>query len=342
MLCTSCGAELEADSSKFCLHCGFTLQIGNSAPAATDPAPAMPAPDENRAVLLTRRKKKSKKSRKKPPLKPLPALLVAPPPRSNSSKDIFSGKNDTLIEPFISSSSTVGTVQNDPEPSIADRKLPPVSLEMDDRILVEKDRIVVEPPYVWSPPISTQVIRERIQPAMLGVAVAIVVVFLGLFLWWGSEKSDPFQEEASAPPPLTQPSEPLRGTEPSLPLFVPAPQTKGALASNPETASEYEPELISIPSLPMNQRQGRHNSTEIRSEHALPTHQSAGVETATQARIANTPAPAPVETSTNPPWLGQMRKDLSKCPNFYCRMMVREQYCASQWESLPECKDASL
>jgi len=312
MLCTSCGADLETRSSKFCPHCGVPLQA-DDAPTATDTATAEPG-DDLFALLF---------ERKTPQLsqKPLPALLAAPPPRKDGG---------TPIEPFISSPPTADTVQDQREPTLTDETFPPVSLEMD-------DRIVVEP--LYPDPSSVLFIREKIHPAIYGVAFAILAVFLSAFWWWGSEKTDPLQEDAGAPLPVLS-SKPLRNAEPSRPLSAPASPTEGTLATTP--TPEQELELMDIPSLPENQRQGRHNSAEIKDDQSLLPAYPPSSPSAQSAGVANTSAPEPAAADTGPPWLGQMRKDLSNCRNFYCLEEVRSRYCTRQWENLPECKDSSL
>ncbi|MCL2876171.1 MAG: hypothetical protein FWF12_07765 [Betaproteobacteria bacterium] len=242
---------------------------------------------------------------------------------STTSTMVFPGTNDPLIEPFIPSSSTVDTVQNEPEPTLAAETLSSPLPEMG-------DRIVVEPPYPGSSPVPTQFVRESTPPAMFGIAATILVVFLGGLWWWNSGKTTHFPEGANTPLP-TQSSEPLRGTSPS-----PA----NTSASFPETASEQKLDLMGIPSLPENQRQGRHNSPEIKNDHSLPPYPSSLPPPADM--------PAPVETvnthvpesmTAAPPWLMQMRKDLSNCRNFYCYEKVREQYCTGQQETPLECAD---
>ena len=114
-----------------------------------------------------------------------------------------------------------------------------------------------------------------------------------------------------------------------------------------------EQNLLSIPSLPTNQQQGRHNlynptkPAEIKDDKPLssaPLPMPAPPPApAQEEEPAATPASAPVATSpATPPWLEQMRDDLLDCEGFFCREKVRKQYCTSQWESLPECKSKSL
>lgn len=307
MLCTSCGIDLEARFSKFCPRCGAPLQASNT-PTYADATTAVPAQDDDLFALIFPHKTHK--------ASPLPALLVAPPQRRNGLPP---------VEPFISSSPAESTIQDIREPTLANETFSPVSLEMG-------DRIVVEPPYPGPASAPMQFMRERIHPAMFGVAFIILVVFLGSFWWWGSKKTDPFPEDASATLPAP-PSEPLRNAEPSLPPSAPDSPAEDTLVFTPETGSEQETELMSIPSLPENQRQGRHNSSEINYSPPSP---------AQPARITNTSAPEPVAKDSDPPWLGQMRKDLLNCQNFYCLESVRDQYCTGQWKNLPECKSTSL
>ncbi len=66
-------------------------------------------------------------------------------------------------------------------------------------------------------------------------------------------------------------------------------------------------------------------------------------ETPAHDETPSMPAPPPVTARpAAPPWLGRMRNDLSNCQSFFCREKVRRQYCTGQWETLPECRRASL
>jgi hypothetical protein len=280
---------------------------------------------------------------------------------------IFSGRGAGLIEPHISSSPDASAIQSESVPS-------PSFPEGD-------DRIVVEPLYPRPSTLPTQHIRENIHPAMLGIAAIVLIVFLGGLLWWNFGKADRFPEDADAPPP-TLSYDPLQDPDPILTLSTTAPPEENTPpASDPEPASEpeHEPEsepgLMNIPSLPMNQQQGRHNRhdlPEITDDKPLSSHQppasvpaapvSAPVQKqAAPARAEPDEIPAPVEEATypeagapasapaaidsrpaTPPWLRQMQRDLLNCRNFFCRERVRAQYCTSQWEDLPECRGASL
>ncbi|MDR2881460.1 MAG: hypothetical protein LBV29_06130 [Azoarcus sp.] len=273
----------------------------------------------------------------------------------------FSAQN-TLIEPFI------GTVQNEPASSFSTETFPPISLEGSDRIVVERS-------YLESSPVPTQFIRESIHPAVLGVAAAILILFLGGLLWWNFGETDHSQANVLLP---TTSSESLPGAKPSLTLSTPDSSAEDApvllLEQERVSASEPESELMNIPSLPANQRQGRHNqhdTTEIEDPPPLslypnprpmsapsvpsftPSQKQAAaampspVETpeSTATPVLDTPVRAPVVTnshSASPPWLRQMRSDLSNCRSFFCRERVRRQYCSDPWEDIPECKGAAL
>jgi hypothetical protein len=273
---------------------------------------------------------------------------------------IFSGKGAGLIEPRISSSPGASTVQNEPAPS-------PSFLERD-------DRIVVDPPYPRSSTVPTQHIREGIPPAVFGIAAIVLIVFLAGLLWWNFNpgKTDHFTEEAETALP-TPSFEPLQDTDPILTFSTPPPPEENIPTPfDQELASESGPELMSIPSLPTNQQQGRHNqhnlpeimddnpssprqppapvsSTPARERAAAatakPDEMPTPVEEAAYPR-ADAPAPAPVvidsHTTAAPHWLGQMRMELANCPDLFCRERVRARYCTSQWENLSECRGISL
>jgi hypothetical protein len=67
------------------------------------------------------------------------------------------------------------------------------------------------------------------------------------------------------------------------------------------------------------------------------------IEAAARTRMSSTPETATSRSNVaTPPWLGQIRSDLANCPNVFCREKVRDQYCTSQWQNLPECRGASL
>jgi hypothetical protein len=122
---------------------------------------------------------------------------------------------------------------------------------------------------------------------VFGIAAIVLIVSLGGFLWRNSGKTDRFPENADTPL-STLYSEPLHDTDPAPTLSTPAspeedtdmpPALALELLPIPETEPGSEPELMSIPSLPANQQQGRHN------RHDLP-----GIED----DAPSTPASAPV------------------------------------------------
>ncbi|MCL1825847.1 MAG: hypothetical protein FWG26_07915 [Betaproteobacteria bacterium] len=375
-------------------------------------------PDSNKTILLSELKATSllQKPLSTPPPQP-DAMTTA----STVPTMIFSGNNakhghrrkknkkarghakplrpNTLAEPFIPAN-TASTVQDEPASPLAAETF--VFPERD-------DRIAAKPSWLESSPVPTQSIRKSIHPAALGIAALVLIVFLGGLLWWNSGET-----ESSGALPQTLSSEPLPDTEPP----TPGSSTENTLASNPKPVVEpaveqvsisepgSEPELMSIPSLPMNQQQGRHNNqhnlaetsdSEVPYPLPTPTEPTAPIPTQTPVQTpartsAQTPAqtsapalipmptptqaatatpepaemlePEPVEmyqemadappptraparTATNPqpatpPWLWQMRDDLSNCRSFFCRERVRRQYCTSQWSDLPECRGASL
>ena len=244
---------------------------------------------------------------------------------------IFSGRDAGLVEPFISHPPTIDTVQNEPAPLFAGGAFPQPLLQKD-------DRIVADFPYPGSSPVTKQSIREGIHPAILGIAAAILIVFLGMLWWWNSEKPD-YSPEAADAPLQTLPSDPV-------PDPIPDPVPDPTPASSPKLVPEWEtepgPELMGIPSLPMNQRQGRHNSTELKADVKDDPPPPSSTPTAEPAKIAPKPV-EPVETdSARPPWLNQLRQELWDCQNFFCREKARDRYCTNQWKDLPECNGASL
>jgi hypothetical protein len=175
---------------------------------------------------------------------------------------IFSGRRAGLLEPYIPPPPNTSTAQNEPAPSLA---FP----ERDDRIVVEP------PPYPRSFSVPTWFVRKSIPPAALGIAAIVLAVFLGGLLWWNSEKVDRFQEDADIPP-STLSSDPLPDADPDLALSppvspdspeenTPQPTFDPELVPSPEqeTGSGSEPKLMSIPSLPKNQQQGRHNRHDL-------------------------------------------------------------------------------
>ncbi|MCL2590146.1 MAG: hypothetical protein FWD67_04505 [Betaproteobacteria bacterium] len=278
-----------------------------------------------------------------PTLPPQPdALTVA----SNQQTIIFSARDTRVAEPFISHFPGANTVQNKPEPFFTSKTFSSPFPERD-------SRIVADPPYPRLSHMSTQSIRENTHPAIIGIAAAILVVFLGMLWWWNSGKTDDHLENADALPPTISPPGHLPNAEPSMPPSTLTSPAKDTPASNPKLMSEQgsELELISIPSLPMNQRQGRHNSTEVNIEikDNIPPSPYSSPLPATPApkpaEIAVSPPQKPAATNTRPdtpPWINQMRQDLSDCWDVFCREKVRAQYCTSRWENLPECKGTSL
>jgi hypothetical protein len=242
---------------------------------------------------------------------------------------------------------------------------------------------MVDPPYPGSSAIPGQYIRKNTHPAMPGIAAIILIVFLGGLLWWNFGKTDRFPEDADTPPSALS-SDPLQeDTDPILTLSTPAlPEENTPPPFDPELASqsEYEPEseteLMSIPSLPTNQQQGRHNrhdQPEITDDKPLSSYQPSApvpstrasapvqkqpppdmtepdeiptpIEATEHTRSTGRPASAPVaidSRTAGPPWLGQMRLELENCLNLFCRERVRVRYCTRPWENLSECKGVSL
>jgi len=189
-----------------------------------------------------------------------------------------------------------------------------------------------------------QSIRESIHPGIFGIAAAILIVFLGMLWWRNSGKTDTSPEGPDVPLP-TLSSDPSPNIKPSMPATPAEPPP----ISSPKLASEQDlkSELMDIPSLPANQRQGRHNSTEIKAsiQDDTSSNQQPLTATPTPTPAQTTSAPKPVATDTRPatpPWLNEMRDDLSYCWDAFCRENVRAQYCTSQWKNLPECKGISF
>jgi hypothetical protein len=188
-----------------------------------------------------RRKKKPKKARGR-------AQSSAPKP---------------LIEPFIGATQAEPVSPfNKPEPSLSTESFPPVFPEKSDRIVVEPLYPGSSPypgslPYPGSSRIPTQVIRESIPPAAIGLAAIILIVFLGGLWWWNSGETVSFPEDVGEPPPM---SEPLPKAVSSPPPSTPASPAENTAAFSPEEQPPgLESGLMSIPSLPANQQQGRHN-----------------------------------------------------------------------------------
>jgi len=153
-------------------------------------------------------------------------------------------------EPFIASS----TPQNEPLSPFVTEFSPPIFQE-------NNDRIVAEPLYPESSPVPPQLIRESTPPAMFGLAAIILIVFLGGLWWWNTGERDSFPENIDEPLSAL-PSESLPDAESSLPLSTLASPAEDMPAFNlEEQVSEQGPEpgMMSIPSLPTNQQQGRHN-----------------------------------------------------------------------------------
>ena len=201
-----------------------------------------------------RKKRKKARNRAKPSAK-TPNVLIEPFIAANTAQD--------ESEPFSS----------EPEPAFVAETFPPVSLEKD-------DRIVVEPPYPGQSPVSTQYAQESAHPAILGLAAIILVAFLGGLWWWNSGKTDYFPEDTGAPLP-TLSSDPIPDAKPFPTLPPPASPAENTPTFRPEEQlSEQAPELelrserglMNIPSLPANQQQGRHNRhnpTEIKDDPPL-------------------------------------------------------------------------
>ncbi|MDR2925965.1 MAG: hypothetical protein LBU76_08495 [Azoarcus sp.] len=164
---------------------------------------------------------------------------------------------DTPTEPFISSFPAIETAQNkSPEPAV-----PPIAGAFPP-ILLEKDELIVADLLSGSP-LPQQAFREGIHPALPVIAVfALIVCLAGFFLWDSGETGrSPESAETSLP---TQPSEPLPDdAAPASAASAPEPEPELKPEPKDVSASNSEPEpgqeLMDIPSLPTNQRQGRHN-----------------------------------------------------------------------------------
>jgi len=332
------------------------MPIGSMLKSAPMP-PLQPTTSTSTATSNTKhRKKKHKKARGRA------KLFAQKPP----------------IEPFIGTAQNEPVSPfNKPEPLFTGETFPTFPTASPEK----NDRIVVEPPYPGPSPIPTQFVRESIHPGIFGLAAIILIVFLGGLVWWNASETESFPEDIDAPlQALTSESipEPIPDTESSLTLSTPAPPVESLPAFDPEEQvleQEAGSGLMNIPSLPTNQQQGRHNQyspAEIKDEEppsissplpmpAPPMPSPARkqtiaappeliemptpAETAPRGETASTPARAPVAANprpATPPWLEQMRDDLSNCQSFFCRERVRRQYCTSQWEALPECRSASL
>jgi hypothetical protein len=191
------------------------------------------------------------KVQQKPVFTTPPSQPDAPATTSAAPTTDFSDISIGSIEPYISPPSDASTVQSEPAPAL-------VVPERD-------DRIVVEPPYPGSSPIPTQLIRESIRPSVFAIGAIVLVVFLGVFLLWNSGRMNRFPEDGDTPP-STLSLEPLHDTDPALTLSTPASpeeNTPKAFTPEPEHESGSRLELMSIPSLPMNQQQGRHNRHDL-------------------------------------------------------------------------------
>ena len=144
--------------------------------------------------------------------------------------------------------------------------------------------------------------------------------------------------------PLSTPPDPA--PIPALPMPTPPPVQKQASAAPPEPVRIPMP--VEIPA-----RMPEPTETPVKAPEPAetPAQKPEFAEAATPPdEIDDTPAPAPRVAAPRPrprqqgvpPWLGQMRSDLSNCQSFFCRERVRRQYCSDQWEGLPECRGASL
>ncbi|MCL2162298.1 MAG: hypothetical protein FWH56_10510 [Betaproteobacteria bacterium] len=205
---------------------------------------------------------------------------------------------DTPIEPFITADTVMDNTPNEPfiaadtvqsefAPLFATETFPPISLERD-------DRIVVDPPYPGSRPVPTQSLRESIHPAVYGLAAIILIVFLGMFWQWNSRETNRSSDNVEAPFPAL-PSEFPSDVEPSRVLSAPASSVQKTPPPDPElTLLKPEPvseqDLLSIPSLPTNQQQGRHNIY----------NPSRPAETRGDAPISRSPLPMPAPPTPAP------------------------------------------
>jgi hypothetical protein len=151
---------------------------------------------------------------------------------------------------------------DEPESHFIGETFPPISLD-------KNDRIVVEPLYPERFPVPVQFSRESIHPAVFGLAAIILIVFLGGLWWWNSKEADFSPEDIDASPPALS-SEFFPDAEPSLTLSSPDSPAENTPVFNPEEQEQIleqkaglepgsEPGLMGIPSLPANQQQGRHN-----------------------------------------------------------------------------------
>jgi hypothetical protein len=260
MYCTSCGIDLGTRLPKFCTQCG---------------APSQAAPKTSK--------------------KPIPALLSAPPqPLTASTLQtiVFSGAR-LLKKPVFKKPEPVlqktEPVLQEPEPVLLDPK--PVLLEPESVLLEpapvllepesvllepapvllepesvsqesEPIRIVVDPPY---PGLPAHHLQENTHSALFRMAIVLLVVFLGGFLWWNfrfNPDSDHFTEDAETTLPVLT-SEPLQESDSALALTPSDGKTLPPFDSKEVPESGTWSGLMSIPSLPANQRQSRHNQNNM-------------------------------------------------------------------------------
>jgi hypothetical protein len=220
--------------------------------------------------------------------------------------------------------------------------------------------------------VPTQFIRQSIHPAVVICIVCIVLIgLLSGFLWWSLGKTDPSPDDTGTKL-STLSSEPLHDTDPARTISTHAPPEEEAPPAfipeqvfDPDHEPEFKPGLMSIPSLPTNQQQGRHNRYDlsgIDDNKSLSSYQPPAPVTPASAPLRKQTtavatehkadaydeaedAPPPMtrnSRSAAPPWLRQLRRDLANCQDLFCRERVRARYCTSQWENLTECKGASL